>query len=173
MGKSVVGGGEGGAAVTADKHTRTIGSDQNVIGIARVNQNIVNDIVRRTDTRPGGPGIPGAPETFGGSGVNGRVIDGILLKDARASGREWNALNLLELLSGAVALINARAGAGIHNAGSVIINDDGEDIAVIDDALLDVAPGLATIAGLPREMPSSGVDNLWIRGIDGDGFEIL
>ena len=57
--------------------------------------------------------------------------------------------------------------------GCVGIDDDGEDVGVDDQPLLDVAPGLAAIGGLPGQVPGSRVDDVGICGIDGERFDFV
>src|SRR5882757_11332816 len=53
------------------------------------------------------------------------------------------------------------------------IDDDREHIRVVDDALFDTVPSHAAVGRLPRQMPGSGIDDLWIGGIDRDRFHLV
>ena len=75
--------------------------------------------------------------------------------------------------SGVLAFINTGAGAGINDIWPLGINDDREHIGVVDNAALDVVPALTAVTGLPRQVPRTRVHNVGIRGIDGDGFNVL
>src|SRR5436305_11282236 len=114
---------------------------------------------------PGFPRIDRLPEPFCCSRVHSVTVAWILLQHASAPGRKRNALNLVEELSGTFALINTGAGAGVNDVWLFGIDDDGENVGVIDDAVLDIVPALAAIAGLPRQIPGTGINYIVIGGI--------
>src|SRR5262249_42455796 len=76
-------------------------------------------------------------------------------------------------VTGILALVNAGTGAGIDHVGTRGVDDDGKDVRVVDDAVLDVVPALAAIAGLPRQVPRARIDYVRICRIDRDGFNVL
>ena len=53
------------------------------------------------------------------------------------------------------------------------IDDDGENIRIIDHALLHIRPALAAVGSLPGQMPGAGVNDLRIFGIDGHRLKVL
>ena len=112
-------------------------------------------------------------KTLGGTGVNDGRIARILLEHAGASRGEGNALDLLELIAAADALINAGAGAGENFRRIGRADDDRENVGIVDHAFIDVLPVGAAVAGLPRQVPGSGIDHVRIFGIDRDGFDVL
>src|SRR5438045_7987251 len=121
---------------------------------------------------PGFPRIDRLPEPFCCSRVHSVTVAWILLQHASAPGRKRNALNLVEELSGTFALINTGAGAGVNDVWLFGIDDDGENVGVIDDAVLDIVPALAAIAGLPRQMPGTGINHIGVGGINLDRLNI-
>src|SRR5581483_11902305 len=78
-----------------------------------------------------------------------------------------------EQLAGGFALVNAGAGAGVNHLGLMGIDDDGEDVGVVNHALVDGMPGAAAVRGLPRQVPGAGVNDVRILGVDGDRFDVL
>src|SRR5205814_3290790 len=53
------------------------------------------------------------------------------------------------------------------------IDDDGENIRIIDHALLHIRPALAAVGGFPGQMPGAGVNGLRIVGVDGHRLKVL
>ena len=76
-------------------------------------------------------------------------------------------------LTGGVAAIYPRTGAGVDHIGDGGIDDDREHIRIIDEPLLDVVPIGAAIGGLPGQVPGAGINGVRILGIDGDGLDFM
>ena len=49
---------------------------------------------------------------------------------------------------------------------------DREDVRVVDDSVLNVAPGLATVNTLVRQVPRARVDDICIPRIDCERFDV-
>ena len=98
---------------------------------------------------------------------------GVLLEHAGAAGGEGHALDLVKELGRALALVDAGAGAEIDDRGIVRVDDDGEDVGVVDQALLDAVPGLAPVLGLPGQVPGAGVNDVGVARVDGHRLDVL
>src|SRR5437868_10585286 len=108
----MVRGDERGCAVFTGHHAAAIGRQHHSLRISRINHDIVDNDLRIAYPLPGLARVRGLPQAFGRSGVNSVWIAGILLQNARPARREWNSLDLLELIACAGALVNTGAGAG-------------------------------------------------------------
>src|SRR5690348_8239631 len=156
------------AGVVAGENAAAIGREHYVIGIANIYEYVVDDHIWRGDAPPPLARVRGLKQTFSGPRVNHVAVLWILLEHASSSCRKGNALNLVEELARALALVNAGAGAGINNLRLFGINDYRENIGVVDDSILDVVPRTASVGSLPRQMPGSGVDRFRIVRINGN-----
>ncbi len=101
------------------------------------------------------------------------MVDEIHLKNAGAPGGKRNALNLPELFSSVLALIDSGTGAGKDHRGVSGIDNDRKNVGIFDYALLDVVPGFAAVFGLPRQVPGARIDYVRIHGVDGNRFHVL
>src|SRR5260370_8697669 len=79
----------------------------------------------------------------------------------------------MEELTGILTLVNSRAGADVNGLRIILINDDGKHIRVVNHAVLDDLPVGSAVAGLPGQVPSSGIDDVRVWGINGHRLKVL
>ena len=68
--KAGVRAGKAESSVVARLHTAAIGSQQDSLRIAWINQDVIHDHVSLSDALPGATCVGGLPQSFGCSGVN-------------------------------------------------------------------------------------------------------
>ena len=144
-----------------------------MIRIARIDEDVVHDHVRAGHALEALAAVQGFVKPLGGSGINHVAIRRVLFQHARSARGVGNALDLLEQLGRVHALVNPAACAGENSLSIGRIDDDRKYVRVVDDALLDVAPGLAAVRGLPRQMPCARVDHIGVRWVDGQRLHLM
>src|ERR1700693_1850926 len=70
-------------------------------------------------------------------------------------------------LRGVGCFINPAASRRYYVVGVPRVDVDGEDVRIVDDALVDDSPVLSTVCALIRKMPSAGVNHVRASRIDG------
>src|SRR5437016_1837349 len=76
------------------------------------------------------------------------------------------ALHLSPLIAGSARLVNATAGRRNYVIVIERIDVDSEDVGIVNDAVLNVAPGASTVSRLVRKIPGAGIDDIGIERID-------
>ncbi len=173
LGEAGVGRGEGLCAIGAGEDAAAIGGKEDVVRVSRIHIDIVDDDVGTGHELEVAACVGGAVEALGGAGVDGGGLLRVLTEDACAARGGGNALNPAEELARGLALVDTAAGAGVDGVRFGGVDEDGEDVGVVDDALLDVVPGLAAVGGLPGQVPGAGVDGIGIGGVDGERLNLV
>src|SRR3984893_1066635 len=159
------------AAVFADLHALAFGADNQTIGMIWIDDDGIDDPVAGSYALPV-IFVGGLPQAAGGSRVEHLRILRILANELRSAEHERNAFVLGPSLRGVHAVINAGAGSGVDIFRIGGIDNDAHHIGIIDHARFNWKPVLAAVGGFPRQMISSGINNVFVAGIESDGVKI-
>src|SRR5690348_11269902 len=124
------------------------------------------ELTRSSDhPRVGSAVFIGTPETFRGAGENDSGHRWMLQDRARASRLRRNTLHLAPAITSVLTLVDTTASRGNDVVRVARIDVDGEDVGVVDDAVLDGRPRLSTVHRFIRQIECAGVNRVgcaWI-----------
>src|SRR5437660_6021458 len=96
-----------------------------------------------------------------------------MLQDgARTARLRWNPLNLVPVLSSIPRVIDSATSRRNYVIRIAWIDVNGKDIRIIDDAVLNNPPGPASVRGLVRKPPCTGIDHVRVARIDRQRFHV-
>src|SRR3984893_3342979 len=116
--------------------------------------------------------VGGLPQAAGGSGVECLEVLGILANQLCSAEHEGNTFVLAPVLGAVHAVINTGAGSGVDIFRIGGIDDDAHDVGIIDHAGFNREPVFAAVGGFPWQVVGSGINNVFVTGIESHGVKI-
>src|SRR6266702_858778 len=107
MDEATIGSNEALARVGADEHSSTVGRDYDLVGVTRIDHDVIDDDVGSSYAFPGLAGIDGLPQSLRSSRIHQVRVCRILLQDTGAPGRKRHSLHLVKELTPILALVDA------------------------------------------------------------------
>src|ERR1019366_9630619 len=146
-------------AIVAGQHAAAIGGQQHALGLARVDEYVVHDHVRRRIELPFAAAVKGLPQAARGAGIHGAGPLRVLLQNPGTDRRVRYAVDAGKKSAGIQAFVNSRTGAEENRGGPAGIDRSEENVGIQEHSLLDAVPALAAIFGFPWQVEGAGIDN--------------
>jgi hypothetical protein len=155
-----------------ERHTRVVrkhdagalGREQQRVRLRSIERDGVDRKV--IQMRPMRARIDGTKQAVSGSGEHSRGFAGSFGNDVRAARGVGDAVEHAPVESGILRTINSAAGAGEQTRGARGADAQGEDVGVVQHAVVNRDPGGSAVCGFPRQMRRARIENACVGAIE-------